>query len=85
MISIEWKCLDGFLDFPNKYISNISNIYNPNVNLRLASKEKRDKMFSDPKLDNIFLHFQLRVWFIIIYFLYVEIIHLIRIGEGVGI
>ena len=46
-----------FLEFSNEYISNISNIYNPNVNLSLASQIKRDKIFPDTKLDNIFSHF----------------------------
>ena len=38
----------------NQYISNISNIYNPDVNLRLASKTICDQMLSDPNSDNIF-------------------------------
>ena len=36
-----------FLDFSNQNISNISNLYNPNENLSLASQTKCDNMFSD--------------------------------------
>ena len=45
------------IDGTNKYISNISNIYNPNVNLSSASQMKCDNMFSDQELDHIFSHF----------------------------
>ena len=46
----------SFIDYSNKYISNISNIYNLNVNMSLASKTKCDNMFLDTELDNIFSH-----------------------------
>ena len=73
---------DGFSLLSNQYISNISNLYNPDVNMRLASQTKCDKMFSDPKSDNILSYFQLSTWFIYIFFSYVIIIHLIWKGEG---
>ena len=40
--------IDGFYRFLNQYISNISNIYNSNVNMSLASQTKCDNMISDP-------------------------------------
>ena len=39
-----------FLDFLNEYISNISNIYNHIVNLRLEYQPKNNKMFLDTKV-----------------------------------
>ena len=46
-----------FIDLKNRYITNISNMYNPNVNMSLASQTKHENMFTDTKSDNIFLHF----------------------------
>ena len=42
-----WKKISSMLllIFPDQYISNISNIYNHNVNMSLASKMKCDNMF----------------------------------------
>ena len=57
-------------------ISNISNIYNPDVNLRLASQTIWDHMFSDPKSDYIFSYFQLPTWLIFRFFSYVVIFYL---------
>ena len=36
------------------YISNISNIYNPDKKMSLVSQTICDHMFSDPKLDHTF-------------------------------
>ena len=47
----------GFINILNQYISNISNLYNPEENLRLASQTKCDIMFSYLKSDYIFSHF----------------------------
>ena len=41
----------------NPYISNISNIYNPDKNSSLASQTICDHMFSDPKSDHTFYSF----------------------------
>ena len=60
-LSFNWKIhghnrwnkdvIDGyFLDFSNKYISNISNIYNPNENMSIESQIKCDNMFTDPEV-----------------------------------
>ena len=38
----------------NQYISNLSNIYNPDKKFSLASQTICDDMFSDPKSDHIF-------------------------------
>ena len=78
----------GFLDFPNKYISNISNLYNQDVNMSLASQTKCDIMFSDTGFGSYiftFLFSRLRIWFIFCFFLYVVIIHLLWRDEGVKI
>ena len=53
-----------FFDFLNKWFSNISNIYNLNVNLSLGSQTKCDNMFSDTKFYYIYFTFYLRTWFI---------------------
>ena len=74
-----------FLNFLNQYISNLSNIYNPSVNISLASQMKCDKMFSDPKSDHIFSHFSVTFLVYIFFFSYVVIHHLFRIRGGVGI
>ena len=44
----------GFIDFAINYISNISNLYNKNVNLSLSFQTIRDQMFPDPDSYNIF-------------------------------
>ena len=76
----------GFIVFPNQYISYISNIYNPNLNMRLASQMKCDKMFLDLELDHVLLHFSVKyLVYIYLFFSYVAIIHLLRRGGGVGI
>ena len=69
----------------NGYISKISNIYNPDKNLSLASQTIWDHLFSDPKSDHTFHIFWLCTWLIYIFFLYVAILHLLQIWEGVGI
>ena len=76
-----------FLDFPNQYISNISNLYNTNENMSLASQTKCDNLFSDLGVRSyIFTFFsQLRTWFVFCFLSYVVIIHLLRRGGGVGI
>ena len=60
--------IDVFLDFLNQNISNISNIYNPNVNPSLESQKKCDNMFSYPLVGSyiftFFSIFQLLTWFI---------------------
>ena len=68
----------------NPYISNISNIYNPDKNLSLAYQTIFDHMFSDTKSDHFFLFF---CYVLGLYFFlsYVAIFHLLRIWEGVGI
>ena len=48
----------------NQYISNISNLYNLDVDLSFASQMICDHMFSDPKLYYIYSYFLLRTWFI---------------------
>ena len=75
----------SFINFLNQYISNISDIYNPNVNMSIASQTKCDSMFSDPKLDHIFSHYSVMYLVYIFSFSYVVIIHLLWIGKGVGI
>ena len=62
--------INGFYQFLNKYISNISKNYNTNVNLSLASQTKRDNMFSDLKSDHIFSQF-LVTYLVYIHFLLV--------------
>ena len=49
--------IDFFSLLSNKYISNISNLYNPDVNLSLVYQTIYDHMFSDPKWDHIFSYF----------------------------
>ena len=59
--------LTVFLNMLNKYISNISNTYNPNVNMRLSSQTKCEKCFPDLGFGSYILTFlsvQLRTWFI---------------------
>ena len=68
----------------NTYISNISNIYDTDQNLSLASQTICDQMFSYPKLDHAFHIFQLRSW-IFFSLSYVPISHLLWGWEGVGI
>ena len=80
--------INRFSLLSNKYISNmsnISNIYNLDANLSLAYKKICDRMFSDPKSDNIFSYFWLRTWIIFCLFLYVVISHLLHRWGGVGI
>ena len=48
----------------NKYISNISNLYNPDKNLSLASQTICDHIFIDPKSDHTFHIFWSRTWLI---------------------
>ena len=82
------KCHRGvLLIFLNQFISNISNLYNLEENLRLSYQTKRDIIFSDPESDYIFpfFFFQFRTWFIYFFFLYARMIHLLRRGECVGI
>ena len=77
--------LTGFIDFDNHYIPNISNLYNPNVNMSLASQTKCDNMFFDTESDHIFSHFPVTYLVYIFFLSYVVIIHLLWRGEGVGI
>ena len=57
----------GFIGFYNQYISNI---YNPNVKLSLASQNKYYNMFSDLESDHIFSYF-LDKYLVYIFFLLV--------------
>ena len=59
-----------FVDFLNEYMSNISNIYNPNVTLSSVSQTKCDNMFSYPKSDHIFSYFSV-MYLIYIFFLFI--------------
>ena len=59
--------IKGFYWFLNLYISNISNIYNPNVNLSIAYQTKCEHIFSYLESDNIFSHFQLHNCYIYIF------------------
>ena len=86
----DWRkknVIDGFLKCPNKYISNISNLYNPNKNMSLAYQMKCDIIFSDPESDHIFSHSCFSVTYLVYIYLfsYVVIIHLLRIGKCVAI
>ena len=77
--------LAGFIYILNKYISNISNLYNSNVNLSLASQKNMTTCFQIQS-QTIYIHiFQLRSGFIFWLLLYVVIIHLLQRDEGVGI
>ena len=69
----------------NKYISNITDIYNPGINLSWTSQTIYDHMFSDPNSDHIFSYFRLHTCIIFCFFLWVVIFHLLRREEGVGI
>ena len=69
----------------NQYISNISNIYNPDVNLSLAYLTICDHMFSYPKSYNIFSYFWLHTWHIFCFFSYVVIVLLLQRRKGVRI
>ena len=69
--------IDGFSLLSNQYISNISVIYNPDVNLSLVSQTVCDHTFSDPKSDHIFYFIWLCTWFIFCFFLYVVIFQLL--------
>ena len=83
-----WKknVIYRFYPFSNHDTSNIPNLSNPTINLSLEYQTKCDNMFSDPQSDHIFSHIsRVRTWFIHFFFWYVVSIHLIRIGEGVGI
>ena len=83
---IEKMSSTGFINFSNQCISNISNIYSQKKNLSLESQTNCDIMFPDPESNHIFsIFFQLRTCFIFCFFSYVVIIHLLQIGEGVGI
>ena len=78
--------LTSFLDILYQYILNISNLYNLNKNMSLASKTKCEIMFSDPESEHIYIYFfQLRTSFIFCLFSCVVIINLFRGGQGVGI
>ena len=48
----------------NKYISNISNLYNTCENSSLSPQTICEHMFSDPKSDHTFHIFWLRIWLI---------------------
>ena len=69
----------------NKYISNISNLYNWDKNSSLGLHGICVHMFSDPKSDHTFHTFWLRTWIIFFFLSYVAIVHLLRRWEGVGI
>ena len=69
----------------NHYISNILNLYNLEGNSSLASQTICDHIFYDPKSDHNFHVFQLSIWFIYIFLLYVGIIHLLQRQKCVGI
>ena len=47
----------GFLRFFYQYISNISDIYNPNKNMSLAYQTKCKNMLTDPESDHKFSYF----------------------------
>ena len=49
--------LTAFIDFSNRDNSNIPDLSNPKVHLRLESQTKFDNMFSDLESDHIFSHF----------------------------
>ena len=69
----------------NKYISNISNIYNPDKNSSLASQKICEHIFSDLKSNHTLHIFWLITCLIYIFFSYVVIVHLLRRWEGVWI
>ena len=79
------NAIGGFSLLSNQYISNIPNLYNPDVNLSLSSQMICDHMFSDPKSDNIFPYFWLRTWFIFCFFYYFVFYYLIWSQEIVRI
>ena len=80
------KSFIGSFSLPsNEYISNISNLYNLDINFSLASQKICEHLFSDPKLDNILSYFWLRTWIIYFFFSYVEIVYSLRRQEYVGI
>ena len=56
----------GFIAFSNNDTSNIPNMFNPDVNLRLVSQIKFYDMFSDPESDHIFS--QLLVTYLVYFF-----------------
>ena len=95
-ISISWSTnqarnwfnkniIDRFSLLLNKYISNVSNIYNLGLNLILASQKICEHMLSNLKSDHIYSYFWLRIWFTFCFFSYVVIFHLIWRREGAGI
>ena len=67
----ETNVTDGFYQFSNNDISNISISTNKNVNLSLASQMKCDNMFSDPGSDHICSNFSvthlLYILFLLVY------------------
>ena len=74
-----------FIGYLNQCISNISNLYNTNVNMSLESQMKCDNILSDPKSDHISSHFSVTYLVYIYFFSYMIITHLIWRGQGVGI
>ena len=84
-VSMEQKYHWRFFDFSNQYVSNISNIFNLNLNMGLSFQTKCDRMFSDLESDHIFSIFKLHTRFIFCFFSYLVITHLLRRGKGVVI
>ena len=68
-----------------QYISNISNIYNPEENLTLAYQTICDHTFSNLKLYHTFHLIWLNTWLVFCFFSYVKIIRLLWRKGGVGI
>ena len=75
-----------FLYISNKYISNISNLYNPNETflVSISNKMWQHVFRSRRKIIYFHLFFQLRTWFVFYFFSYVVIIYLLWRWEGVG-
>ena len=69
----------------NPYISNISNIYNPEKNSSLASQTRCDHMFSYPNLYLTFHVISLHNWLVFCFFSHVAIARLILRQESVVI
>ena len=69
----------------NKFISIISNIYNPDNNICLEFQTMCVQIFSDLKLDHTFHVFWLSTCIICCLFSYVEIFHMLWRWEFVGI
>ena len=94
-VSISWRTkqsrnqcntnvIDGFSLIPNQYISNISNIYNTDVNLTLASQTIFDHIFQI-RSRIIYFHTFCYIPYIFCLFLYEAILHLLQIWKGFGI